>query len=93
LYERAGAAEICAYYDRVMRERLIASGQVRFFPQCDHVGEGRFVSRLNGETFDVSVRRRVVDAAYLPHAIPADYPPRFELAPDVACATPGELTR
>lgn len=93
LYERASAAEVCGYYDRVMRERLIPSGQVRYFPQCDHVGDGRFVSRLSGESFDVSFRKRIVDAAYLPHAIPSEYPPRFELAPDVACVTPGELTR
>lgn len=90
-YERAGAAEICGYYDRVMRERLIESGQVRFFPQCDHVGNGRFVSRLSGEAFEVSIRKRLVDAAYLPHAIPAEHPPRFELAPGVDCITPGEL--
>ena len=90
-YERAGAAEICGYYDRVMRERLIASGQVRFFPQCDHLGDGRFVSRLSGEAFEVSIRKRLVDAAYLPHAIPAEHPPRFELAPGVDWITPGEL--
>jgi hypothetical protein len=92
-YERASAPEICAYYDRVMRERLIPSGQVRFFPQCDHVGEGRVVSRLTGESFDVSVRRRIVDARYLRPAIPAEYPPPFQLEPEVECVTPGELTR
>jgi len=91
-YERPGAAEVCGYYDRVMRERLLASGQVRFFPQCDYLGEGRFVSSVSGETFDVAVRRRVVDAAYLQHAIPAEHPPAFELEPGVACVTPNELT-
>jgi hypothetical protein len=91
-YERASAPEICAYYERVMRERLIASGRVRFFPQCDHVGDGRIVSQLTGDTFDVAVRRRIVDARYLRPGIPADSPPRFQLEPDVACVTPGELT-
>jgi len=32
MYERATAPEICAYYERVMRERLLASGKVRYFP-------------------------------------------------------------
>jgi hypothetical protein len=92
-YERASAPEICAYYDRVMRERLIASGRVRFLPQCDHLGDGRIVSRLAGDTFDVSVRRRIVDARYLRPGIPAEFPPPFRLEPDVECVTPGELTR
>ena len=91
MYERAGAAEICAYYERVMRERLIPSGRVRFFPQCEHIAEGRFVSRLTGESFEVDVGRRVVDARYLPPAIPAESPPSFQVEPGVSCVTPGEL--
>lgn len=92
-YERAGGAEICGYYDRVMRERLIASGQVRFFPQSDHLGEGRFVSRLSGAEFEVSIRKRLVDATYLKHGIPAEHPPGFEIEDGVRWATPGELAR
>jgi cation diffusion facilitator CzcD-associated flavoprotein CzcO len=53
MYERASGAEIRGYYDRVMYRRLIPSGQVRFFPQCDYVGDHRFVSRLSGDTFDI----------------------------------------
>ncbi len=78
-YERASGAEICAYYDRVMTRRLIASGRVRFFPQCDYVGDHRFVSRLTGEIFDVKVRRKLVDASYLSPSIPANTPPPFEI--------------
>ncbi len=33
-YERAGAAEICGYYDRVMRERLLPSGRVARPRRC-----------------------------------------------------------
>jgi hypothetical protein len=91
MYERASAAEICAYYDQVMRERLIPSGQVRFFPQCELVSEGRFVSRLTGETFTVEVGRRVVDARYLAPAIPAESPPSFQVESGVSCVTPGDL--
>ena len=32
MYERASAAEICGYYDRVMQQRLLPSGRVRYFP-------------------------------------------------------------
>ena len=31
-YERSSGAEICGYFDEVMRHRLLSSGQVRFFP-------------------------------------------------------------
>lgn len=79
MYERASGAEIRAYYDRVMYRRLIPSGQVRFFPQCDYVGGHRFVSLLSGNTFDIKVRKRIVDAAYLSPSIPATTPPPFEI--------------
>ena len=79
MYERASGAEIRAYYDRVMCRRLIPSGQVRFFPQCDYVGDHRFVSRLSGDTFDIKVRKRLVDATYLSPSIPATTPPPFDI--------------
>jgi len=79
MYERASGAEIRAYYDRVMYGSLIPSGQVRFFPQCDYVGDHRFVSRLSGDTFDIKVRKRLVDATYLSPSIPATTPPPFDI--------------
>jgi len=79
MYERASGPEIRAYYDRVMLRRLIPSGQVRFFPQCDYVGDHRFVSRLSGRTYEVKVRRKVVDATYLSPGIPASTAPPFEV--------------
>ena len=76
-YERSSGAEIRAYFDRVMHRCLIPSGQVRFFPQCDYVGDHRFVSRLSGEACDVRVRKKLVDATYLSPSIPADSPAPF----------------
>jgi cation diffusion facilitator CzcD-associated flavoprotein CzcO len=35
LYELAGGPEICAYFDRVLRDKLLPSGQVRYFPMCE----------------------------------------------------------
>lgn len=79
MYERASGAEIRAYYHHVMHKRLIPSGQVRFFPQCDYVGDHRFVSRLSGETFAIKVRKKLVDATYLSPSIPANTPPPFDV--------------
>jgi hypothetical protein len=70
LYQRATAAEICDYYQRVL-EDLLASGQVRFFGMSDCGLNGPngpgFVSRLTGDATAVRVRRRVVDARHLAH--------------------------
>ncbi|MGO8961049.1 MAG: hypothetical protein ACLQFR_27310 [Streptosporangiaceae bacterium] len=41
MYERATAAQICDYYQRVLDESLLPSGQVRFFGMCDCPSTGR----------------------------------------------------
>ncbi len=93
LFVQASAPEICAYYDRVMRERLIGSGRVRYLPMCEHLGRGRVASRLTGDTWDVKVRRAVVNAHYLEPSIPQTSPPPFEVEPGVRCVPVGELPR
>jgi hypothetical protein len=92
-YERASGPEICAYYGRVMQERLLASDRVRYFPMCDHLGEQRFVSRVSGEMLEVNVKKRVVDGRYLEPFIPMRFKPPFEVAADARCVTPNELPR
>ena len=37
-YERAGAAEICSYFGRVLEEHFIASGRVRFLGMSEYRG-------------------------------------------------------
>jgi len=81
--ERASAPEICAYYARVLRERLLGSGRVSFYPNCDYVGEGRFASHVSGQEFEVRGHRRVVDAHYLSPKTPATSPPPFGVAEGV----------
>ena len=93
LYERASGAEICGYFDRVMQQRLLPSGQVRYFPMCDYAGEHRFVSRVSGERFEVKVKNKLVDAAYLQPSVPASSPPPFEVAPEARCVPVNELPR
>jgi hypothetical protein len=90
LHERATAPEITAYYDRVLRERLVASGKVSFYPNCEYLGEGRFVSRLSGRRYEVR-SRRVVDARYLAPRIPASTPAPFGIADGVPVVTVNDL--
>jgi len=73
LYERATGAEVRAYFQNVLDEHLLPSGQVRFFAMSDHddsAGAHRFISRLTGERERAAggsqpraVARRVADVA------------------------------
>ena len=61
LHERATAPEISAYYDRVLRDRMVRSGKVTFYPSCEYLGDRAFVSRVSGKRYEVSgssARRR-----------------------------------
>lgn len=91
MYERASASEICAYYDRVMQQRLLPSGQVHYFPMCDYLGEHRFVSRVSGAEYEVKVRKKLVDARYLEASIPARHAAPFEVAPEARCVPVNQL--
>ena len=91
MHERATAAEVCAYYERVLRTRLLASGKVSFYPNCDYLGERRFVSRFSGRHHEVRGRPRIVDAHYLSPSIPATTPPPYGVAEGVAALAVNDL--
>ena len=96
-HEMASAAELRAYYERVLQQHFLPTGRVRFVPCTDYVGgEGghhRLVSRLTGEDQEVRVRRKLVDATYLEGSIPATSPPPFEVASGVRLVDAGGVTR
>lgn len=96
LYELATAGEICAYYDHIMRRRLLPSGRVRYFPMSEYLGEHRGEARfrtLAGADYTVRVARRVVDATYMRVTVPAMRPPPYRVAPGIDCVPPGDLPR
>jgi hypothetical protein len=94
-YERASAAEICTYYDRVLQERLLPTGRVRFLPLHDHKadegGAHLAMSRLTGRPCRIRVRHALVDARYLEAGIPARRPPPFHVAPGMRVIPPNDL--
>lgn len=92
-YELANADEIRAYFGRVMQQRFLASGRVRFFPNCEHLGGQRFGSRITAATWDVQVHRKTIDTSYLEGDIPATSPPPFEVAEGARCVPAGEIAR
>jgi hypothetical protein len=86
LHERATAPEVCAYFAHVL-ERMTASGKLTFYPSCEYLGDGRFVSRLSGESYEVATSCRIVDARYLSPSIPSKTAPPFGVS-DGACVVP-----
>ncbi len=92
-YELAGADEIRAYYERVMHRHFLPTGRVRYFPSCEYLGDNRFVSRLTGATWQVQVRKKLVDATYVEGAIPATSAPPFAVAAGVRCVPAGDIVR
>jgi len=79
LHERATVSEILVYYERVLRDRLMESGRVQLFSNCEYVGRRQVVSCISGERFEVPESCRIVDARYLSPDIPADTPPPFRV--------------
>ena len=94
-YERSTAAEICDYFNRVLDERFVASGQVRFLGMSDYRGADadghHIVSLLTGEETVVKVRRKFVDATYTESSIPSRHTPTFDVDEDVRFIPPNDL--
>ncbi|MFT4939440.1 MAG: hypothetical protein ACI88A_002482 [Paraglaciecola sp.] len=83
LNELASGAEVSAYFDDVMREQFLPTGRVQYFPMCDYLGEGNFVSKLTGESHHVSVNKKTIDATYLNTTVPSTHTPKFSIAEEV----------
>jgi hypothetical protein len=94
-YERATAAEICDYFNRVLEEDFIPSGRVRFRSMSNYRGVDGAVhhvtSLLTGAETTVRVRRKFVDATYIESSIPSRHTPRFTVDDGVRLVPPNAL--
>lgn len=90
LYELATAGEVCAYFDHVMRQLLVPTGRLSYFPMSEYHGNGRFRT-LAGEEYTVDVRRRVVDSTYMRVVVPSMRPPTYRVASGIDCIPPNDL--
>jgi NAD(P)-binding Rossmann-like domain len=93
LYNLASGAEVLAYFDQVMQQRLLPSGRVQYFPMCNVTADDQFESLLTGERHRVAVRKSVVDSAYWTFDIPSSRPPRYSVALGVRCVPPNAIPR
>ncbi len=81
LYELASGPEVSGYFEKVMNQRLLASGRVQYFPMSNYQGDGRFVSLLSGKETQVHIRKKTVDATYFGTTVPSTHKPQFVVEP------------
>lgn len=91
-YELASGSEVVAYFDKVMRERFLPSGRVRYLPLCDYRGDRRAVSRVNGDEYEFTAGK-IVDATYMNVTVPSQRPPKFAVRDGAVCIPPNQLPK
>ena len=92
-FELASAAEVLSYFDALMRERFLPSGRVRYFPMSEYDDAGQMRSLLSGETRDVAVGKKIVDASYCQTAVPATHTRGYQVADNVRVVAPNAFLR
>jgi len=88
-YELASGAEVCAYFDAVMRQHLLPSGRVTYLPMSEYLGDGR-IRTLGGDQIEVTARRVVT--SHVEIIVPSMRPPSYAVEA-VDCVPPNELPR
>jgi hypothetical protein len=97
LYEQASGAEISAYFEQLMRQRLLPSGRVQYFPMHEYVGDWtddhRIVSLVTGEETTVHVASKLVDTTFYRVSSPSTHRPSFEVRDGVTVVPPNDLPK
>jgi hypothetical protein len=89
-YELASGAEVCAYFDAVMRQHLEPTGRVTYLPMSEYLGDGR-VRTLGGDEIEVSARRVVT--THVEIVVPSMRGPSYGVGDGVECIPPNALPR
>jgi hypothetical protein len=92
MLELASAHEVLAYFDQLMRQDFLPSGRVRYFPQSEYLGDGRFRSLASGRTVEVTAGKHV-DSTYMKVKVPQIDPPKFHVGTGVECVPPNALAK
>ncbi|MBO0680281.1 NAD(P)-binding protein [Mycolicibacterium sp. S2-37] len=89
-HELASGAEVCAYFDAVMRQHLLPSGRVTYLPMSEYLGDGRVRTYAGDE---ISVRARRIVTSHVEIVVPSMRRPSYAVAPGVDCVPPNDLPR
>jgi hypothetical protein len=89
-YELASGAEVCAYFDAVMRQQLLPTGRVTYLPMSEYLGDGR-VRTLGGDEIEVKAGRVVT--THVEIIVPSMRGPSYAIGDGVECVPPNALPR
>ena len=92
-YALASGAEICAYFEKLKRERYLPSGRVQYFPLCSYDGIGKYHSLLSDQQHHVDIQRKLVDGTYYKTTVPSTHMRKFSVEESVSCIAPNELPK
>ena len=90
-YELASGAEIVGYFDQLMQDHFLPSRRVQYFPMCDYLGDGRFISVLSDTIQQIAWNKRIVDTTFVETQVPSTHTPSFQVADGVKLVTPNLL--
>jgi hypothetical protein len=88
-YELASGAEVCAYFDAVMRQHLLPTGRVTYLPMSEYLGDGR-IRTPGGDEIGVTARRVVT--SHVEIVVPSMRSPSYAVD-GVDCVPPNDLPR
>ena len=74
-----------------MREKLLASGRVQYFPLHDYKGNKIFASLLGEDVYRVDVKKCVVDGTFFNTSVPSMHERKFAVDDGVKCVPPNAL--
>ncbi len=89
----ASGPAISAYYDDIMQHQYLPSGRVKYFPLCDYKGNGKFTSSLTGDSYEVKVHKKIVEATHMKTRLPVTHTPDFTVEPGVHFIPINDLPR
>ena len=91
LAELASGPEVSAYFERVMNQRLLPSGRVRYRPLSNLHDDDSIESLLSGARVQARVRRKRVDCSFFSPDVPSTSKPRYTVDEGVALVPPNAL--
>lgn len=92
-YELASGPELLAYFEKVMVDRLLASGRVKYLPLHEYKGGGKVVSLLSDDTYQVKITKYLVDGTFFNTSVPSTHTRNYKVNNGVTCVAPNDLPK
>jgi NAD(P)-binding Rossmann-like domain len=93
LLHQATGPDIVSYYAQVMRQKLLPSGRVHYFPMSNYDGNGQVTSLLTGDKQQINIAKKTVDGTISGTTVPSTHIRPYSVAPGIACVPLNDLTK